>query len=183
MIVSKGFDSLRVKQTPDVSIAKNHLDDSFTAKLLYSASYNDLDNNQTILKKSPNGYLQHQRTSVPVEYQSVPQKTHQKGSNVKNSQIVQYLIFIKKAPKVSQRLPSPFGSTFQKSPLPPKKYLLCLIFLTRLRNIFVKPLLTEGGLFDAIDNMVHMHEYKNAQELLSPLKKVKEFLFFLFKTY
>jgi len=83
MIISKGFDSLRVKQTPDVSIAKNPLDDSFSAKLLYSASYNDLDNKPTVVKKSSNGYLQNQRTSVPAEYQSVPQKTQQKVSNVK----------------------------------------------------------------------------------------------------
>jgi len=26
--------------------------------------------------------------------------------------------------------------------------------------------------------MVHMHEYKNAQELLSPLKKVKAFIIY-----
>jgi len=81
MSVSRGLDVFKAKPTPDISLAKNTLDDSFTSKLAYSASYSEIEKPAMLKKntKTFNPYEEH--ITVNHDSQFSPKKKESKLIN------------------------------------------------------------------------------------------------------
>jgi len=88
MSVPRGLDTFKSKPTPDISLAKNTIDDSFTSKLAYSASYSEIEK-PTMLKKAQktfNPYDEHM--TIQHESQSSPKRNQTKQMTVPSLEII-----------------------------------------------------------------------------------------------